>query len=98
MFALSDLPRELDARSEAAEASGFEARGRAGRDHSAIVGPDIIDGAREAPWHGDVEGGASCARVLQKAPTGWMGVENRQPVENLLTPGEGEHSRIVGDE
>src|SRR5580658_758982 len=97
-LALTNLAGELDARSEAPEASGLEARGRAGLDHTAILGPDVVDGARKAAGHRDVEGGAPVAGILEKAPLGGMGVEDRQPAENLLSARAGEHPCIVGHE
>src|SRR5580658_4077079 len=70
------LPREADARAQVAEASGLEACGRAGLDHTAIVGPHVVNGAREAPGHRHVERRAPVARVLEKPPLRRVRVED----------------------
>src|SRR5580658_2714961 len=92
------LPREADARAQVAEASSLEACGRAGLDHSAVVGANVIDEAREAIGHRDVERRAPVARVLEKPPLRRPRVEDREPAEDLFAVGPCQHASVVGHE
>src|SRR5262245_60785164 len=79
-FLISGAP-ETDARAQVPQATGLQARWRAGLHDAAVLRPAVVDEARKPVRDRDVQGCAACPLVLHEPPTGGCRVQHREEVQ-----------------